>query len=277
MKKSLFLFFLMCFLIICSFGEEVFLGFLSFELPDDFMAAEPLVYSGVARKTGTLDPNSSEIGEGIYITASIEKDIGENYMPQWETEEAKALATREVITIDGLEAWRYTGYMTLEEAVWFTVVYFPLTELETQNEILFITMVNGPEEEKGIEIVNQLFDTIIIKHPSALNKTEASDAEIIYPEDEDGIYYPGETITLNFKINEKYIPLSPWICIVPSEIEHGSSDLNDEHDTDYAFLTYPSGSVYMYAPSEPGTYDFRINDSFFGGKELTFKSFIVKE
>src|SRR6056297_656701 len=182
MKKSLFLFFLMCFLIICSFGEEVFLGFLSFELPDDFMTAEPLVYSGVARKTGTLDPNSSVIGEGIYITASIEKDIGENYMPQWENEEAKALATREVITIDGLEAWGYTGYMTLEEEVWFTVVYFPLTVLETQNEMLGITLVNGPEEEKGIEIVNQPFDTIIIKRPSALNKTEALDAEIIYLE-----------------------------------------------------------------------------------------------
>src|SRR6056297_2498727 len=167
MKKSLFLFFLMCFLVICSFGEEVYLGFLTFEIPEGFKEAEPLVSSGIARKTGTLDPNSSEIGEGIYITASIEKDIGENYMPQWETEEAKALATREVITIDGLEAWRYTGYMTLEEEVWFSVVYFPLTELETQNEILFITMVNGPEEAKGIEIVQHMFDTISVKRPSS--------------------------------------------------------------------------------------------------------------
>lgn len=277
MKKTLSLFFMMCCLVIFSFGETVSLWFLSFEIPEGFMEAEPLVSSGIARKTGTLDPNSSEIGEGIYITASIEKDIGENYMPQWETEEAKELATREEITIDGLEAWRYTGYMTLEEEVWFSVVYFPLTEMETQNQILFIAMINGPEIEKDIDIVNQLFDTISVKRPSSTAKVIEYDAEIIYPEGEDGIYYPGETITLNFKINEEYIPLSPWICIVPSEIEHGSSDLNDEYDTDYAFLTYPSGTVYMYAPSEPGVYDFRINDSFFGGKELTYKSFIVKE
>ena len=277
MKKVLCLFLLMFFVVICSFGEIVSLWFLSFEIPEGFMEAKPLASSGIARKTGTLDPNSSEIGEGIYITASIEKDIGENYMPQWETEEAKELATREELNIDGLEAWRYTGYMTLEEEVWFSVVYFPLTEMETQNQILFITMVNRAEEEKGIEIIQHMFDTISVKRPSNLEKTEIIDAEIIFPEGEDGIYYPGETITLNFKINEKYIPLSPWVCIVPSEIKHGSSDLNDEHDTDYAFLTYPSGTVYMYAPSEPGVYDFRINDSFFGGKELTYKSFIVKE
>jgi hypothetical protein len=53
-----------------------------------------------------------------------------------------------------------------------------------------------------------------------------------------------------------------WMGIIPSEVPHGSAMTNDEHDLDYAYLNNQvSGVLIFAAPTDPGSYDFRLNDS----------------
>ena len=70
-----------------------------------------------------------------------------------------------------------------------------------------------------------------------------------------------------------------WIGIVPSDIEHGLEAINDKHDLSYVYLNGNNNSTLnMVAPTEPGSYDLRMNESASkqGAKELTFITITVK-
>lgn len=89
------------------------------------------------------------------------------------------------------------------------------------------------------------------------------------------VYKPGEKITLHFTAAATF-DKNAWIGIVPSEIQHGEEALNDQHDLTYQSVDgKTSGDMTFYAPSTPGRYDFRMNDTDSGGKEVTSVSFTV--
>jgi hypothetical protein len=67
-----------------------------------------------------------------------------------------------------------------------------------------------------------------------------------------------------------------WIGIIPSNIPHGDESVNDQHDIAYQYLQGKTSGVFMFnAPSQPGTYDFRLHDTDNNGKELSSVTFIV--
>jgi len=89
-------------------------------------------------------------------------------------------------------------------------------------------------------------------------------------------YGPGEAITVTFKAPGSY-PGNAWIGIIPSNIEHGSEATNDQHDLTYQYLQKrTAGTLTFTAPDQPGSYDFRMNDSDNNGREVYSVTFTVK-
>lgn len=86
-------------------------------------------------------------------------------------------------------------------------------------------------------------------------------------------YGPGEAIQLEFQA-QAYA--DGWVGIVPSSVEHGLEAVNDQHDLDYRYLRGKTEGVLEFtAPTQPGRYDFRLNDSDSSGRETTHVSFEV--
>ena len=88
---------------------------------------------------------------------------------------------------------------------------------------------------------------------------------------------PGETLRVYFTAPGT-LPDNAWIGLIPSKIPHGDEGVNDQHDIAYKYLSgKTSGVMEFQAPDEPGSYDFRLNESDDGGKELASVSFEVKK
>ncbi len=88
-------------------------------------------------------------------------------------------------------------------------------------------------------------------------------------------YAPGESITVTFSAPAG-LPTNAWIGIIPSSVPHGSEATNDQNDVSYQYLngsTY--GTLTFAAPTTPGNYDLRMNNSDNNGAELTYVSFTV--
>lgn len=89
-------------------------------------------------------------------------------------------------------------------------------------------------------------------------------------------FYSGETIVVSYNA-PRSIKKTAWIGIVPANIQHGLETVNDAHDIDYRYLDQGVvGTLSFKAPSTPGLYDFRMNDSDNNGKEITYISFNVR-
>jgi outer membrane protein OmpA-like peptidoglycan-associated protein len=73
-------------------------------------------------------------------------------------------------------------------------------------------------------------------------------------------FTPGEEITLTFSVQSQ-LPQHAWIGVIPSNIEHGSEQINDQHDVDYQYVSEKSGTLKFKAPEKAGKWDFRLNDS----------------
>jgi O-acetylhomoserine/O-acetylserine sulfhydrylase-like pyridoxal-dependent enzyme len=85
----------------------------------------------------------------------------------------------------------------------------------------------------------------------------------------------GESIAVHFEAPSTF-PGNAWVGIVPSNIPHGQESVNDQHDLAYQYLSKKtSGTLTFKAPSKPGQYDFRMNDSDSSGKEVAHVTFYV--
>lgn len=88
-------------------------------------------------------------------------------------------------------------------------------------------------------------------------------------------FRPGEPIKLLFTAPSG-LPENAWIGIIPSGIPHGSEATNDQNDIAYQYLgKKTSGELTFSAPTAPGSWDFRMNDSDTNGKELASITFTV--
>jgi len=88
-------------------------------------------------------------------------------------------------------------------------------------------------------------------------------------------FAPGETIKVHFTAPASY-EKNAWIGIIPSSIPHGEEATNDQNDLGYQYLNKKTSGLFTFtAPTEPGNYDFRMNDSDSNGKEVAAVSFSI--
>ncbi len=88
-------------------------------------------------------------------------------------------------------------------------------------------------------------------------------------------YNPGQIIWVTVTTSRK-LTKRAWVGIIPSEIPHGDENRNDQHDISYQYLNGKIKSIKEFkAPSKPGRYDLRLNDSDSNGNELTYTTFTV--
>lgn len=90
------------------------------------------------------------------------------------------------------------------------------------------------------------------------------------------VYHPNETIVVSFKADPNY-ENNAWVGIIPSKVSHGSEAHNDQYDLTYQYLQgQAEGKLRFNAPSTPGSYDFRMNDTDSDGVEVYSVSFTVR-
>jgi len=88
-------------------------------------------------------------------------------------------------------------------------------------------------------------------------------------------YAPGEQIRVEFSASGNWVR-DAWIGIIPSNIQHGSEAVNDQHDITYQYIEKrTSGSMIFTAPG-PGQWDFRMHDTDGNGREVGHISFTVR-
>jgi len=89
-------------------------------------------------------------------------------------------------------------------------------------------------------------------------------------------FVPGEEILVYFTAPSWYPPQA-WVGLIPSDVPHGDATVNDEYDIDYRYLEgQTSGVLTFTAPTEPGSYDLRMNDTDQDGKEVASITFQVE-
>ncbi len=90
-------------------------------------------------------------------------------------------------------------------------------------------------------------------------------------------YEPWWEIAATFQVPAG-LPDSAWVGIVPSDVPHGDEATNDQHDVGYDYIRgRRQGTLWFQAPSAPGDYDLRLNESDDGGRELASVSFRIVE
>jgi hypothetical protein len=89
-------------------------------------------------------------------------------------------------------------------------------------------------------------------------------------------FSPGESIRVSYTTPIGFAE-NAWVGIIPSNIEHGSEATNDQHDVAYQYLKGSTrGALTFTAPDQPGSYDFRMNDTDADGREVGSVTFTVK-
>ncbi|HOO32002.1 MAG TPA: hypothetical protein PK466_03065 [Thermotogota bacterium] len=273
--------FLLAFLLILTsfmlFASVHTVEFVSFSSPDDYEESISLFDLGMGFKKGDLDPVTNALGEGTYFQIGISEDIGDDMIAEMKADEATVLETESYTSIDGYSVEVYSGTVEINETtVWFKTVYFPFDEIaETDYELVFLAMSTTGDQTVVEEEMNQIVESIQIDAEAISRLTLLDTSYLSLSEDESGVFIPGELISVGYYIPAEFLDDAPWIGIVPSDVEHGSETVNDQYDVDYVYLYDAEGVISMNAPDEPGYYDFRMNDSDYDGKEVTYLTFEV--
>ena len=89
-------------------------------------------------------------------------------------------------------------------------------------------------------------------------------------------FSPGEQVSVTFTAPASY-DAHAWVGLIPSDIPHGKEAVNDAHDITYQYLNKRTrGTLTFSAPSKPGNYDLRMNDTDSDGREVASVSFTVE-
>ncbi len=245
MKRKTKIFYLLSF-IVCA---ALLTGCTNF-----FKEKETTTTTEVEKETKvTTDKISYEAGGDVVITYDIVEDLGENAWIGIVPSDTVHNSEEEADIVD-------TDYEYLEESKVGTKTLTAPSKKGDYDVRIYSSDSTGAEE-LGYASFTVTTDGILIE----LDKLE---------------YTPQATITVIFSGAEG-LDSTAWVGVIPSEIEHGSEITNDENDTSYAYLGgKASGTVTLVAPSEPGSYDVRLNGSDSGtidAEELTYVSFMVTE
>lgn len=90
-------------------------------------------------------------------------------------------------------------------------------------------------------------------------------------------FKPGEKIAVTFATSTLLVD-NAWIGVIPSDTPHGKEEVNDGVDLSYQYLSgKQTGTMTFVAPTDPGQYDLRLNDTDSNGKELVSESFTVAQ
>lgn len=117
-------------------------------------------------------------------------------------------------------------------------------------------------DSNGTEIASVSFNVGEMKLEGTLKLSKAS-------------FLPGETIEVAFTASET-LPKSAWVGLIPSKVEHGKEEVNDQHDLQYQYVDKRvSGKMEFLAPPDSGSYDLRLNSSDSAGVEITSVTFQV--
>ena len=88
-------------------------------------------------------------------------------------------------------------------------------------------------------------------------------------------FAPHEPIRVRF-VASPHWPTNAWVGIIPSNVSHGSEDVNDQHDISYHYLEKrASGWLEFRAPGKPGSFDFRMHNTDNNGREMAYVTFQV--
>jgi hypothetical protein len=116
-------------------------------------------------------------------------------------------------------------------------------------------------DHNGNELSSVTFTVVDASATLSLNKTS---------------YTPGERMWVSFKTSVAFAS-NAWIGIIPSEVPHGNESVNDDNDISYVYVKgEKEGVKEMRAPTQPGVYDVRLNDSDDNGKEIASVTFTVQ-
>jgi hypothetical protein len=116
-------------------------------------------------------------------------------------------------------------------------------------------------DHKGNELSSVTFTVVDASASLSLNKTA---------------FTPGEQMWVTFKTSVAFAS-NAWIGIIPANIPHGNEDVNDQHDISYVYVEgEKEGIKEMEAPTVPGVYDVRLNDTDDHGKEIASVTFTVR-
>lgn len=88
-------------------------------------------------------------------------------------------------------------------------------------------------------------------------------------------YAQGEEILVKFHA-PAYWPEDAWIGIIPSQIQHGSEEINDAYDITYQYIEKRTHGVMVFTAPEPGQWDLRMHNTDRTGKEISYVSFTVR-
>lgn len=90
-------------------------------------------------------------------------------------------------------------------------------------------------------------------------------------------YKAGEALSGKFNAPST-LDKNAWIGIIPSSAAHGDEAQNDAVDVGYIYLGGKTEGALsdLMAPTQPGSYDLRLNENDSGGKELTSVTFTVQ-
>lgn len=89
------------------------------------------------------------------------------------------------------------------------------------------------------------------------------------------LFTPGEKINVYFTAPASF-PGDAWVGIIPSNVPHGNEAVNDQYDLTYQYVNkLTSGTMIFNAPTQPGSYDFRMHDTDSNGKEVDSVTFTV--
>lgn len=89
------------------------------------------------------------------------------------------------------------------------------------------------------------------------------------------VFVPGERIQVRFQAMANW-PSDAWIGIIPSNISHGSEEVNDQYDITYQYIEHRSSGIMEFTAPEAGHWDLRMHDTDSNGREISYISFTVR-
>jgi len=86
----------------------------------------------------------------------------------------------------------------------------------------------------------------------------------------------GSDVQVHYAV-EGWVNNDAWIGLIPSSVPHGEESVNDAHQVAYRYLQgNREGAFTFKAPGQPGSYDFRLNDTNQDGSEIASVTFTVE-